>query len=222
MSKKRASGEEETTNGGYRESITSTTDEPLKKKSNAGRPKGVPKLDPAFSKKFGELLVCIQTVVDLLGDDATPSKIKIALKKQIGEFGDVGEGIHQFLLEESARNDASVAEKEHAFNDKLKEYKSANQYGVEEDKYISSIRKGDLARLEEHQKFLEVCGLAVVFYKELYVTDKSEKATNNKLIEEAMQEMKEDARKEVRNIGRFASIASQDAGDGVGDDGVDT
>ena len=219
MSKKRSSTEPE----GYWQEVKEKTEEeePGKKKSNAGRPKNPPKLDIQYKKKFEELMVAITTLKDTLGDGATDDILLKALKKKFPEgLAGQGEGILQFLQEDTDRNNNSLAEKEGSFQAKLTEYKTTGTYSTREDAYISSIRKADLVRLEEHSKFLEVCQEAIVFYKELFIAEKSEPALNNLLIKTALEEIKSESISKVRDTSKFASVQSQDMNDGFGDDDV--
>lgn len=191
-------------------------DEQVIKKHAGGRPKSaLPKLDMQYKKRFDEACGAVTTLQENLGNDATEGMLIVAIKKKFNKEGDSSgqeqaDGILKFLQEQVERNDASVAEKEGVFGAKLAEFKAGGSFDQQKDNYLASIRKANLAELEEHEQFLDVCVLGIKYYKELYLTEKSENAKRDGLIRTALQGMKDDAKERVRDVARFASAASQE------------
>lgn len=126
------------------------------------------------------------------------------------DFEEQGEPILKFLQTKRERNDESLKEKVEKFEASLETFKSECHFDKEEDSYLASIRKGDLAKLEEHEQFLDVCQLAVKYYKELYLASKTDEAVEDTFVLTTLAAIKEEKRSALQSTSRFASAASQE------------
>jgi hypothetical protein len=147
-----------------------------------------------------------------LSAEAAKEDKKDAIKELFDEsddFDEQGESILKFLVDKRDRNDESLKIKLTKFDSALDEFKDKCHFDKEEDNYLASIRKGDLEKLAEHEQFLEVCQLAVKYYKELFVTSHTEDAVEEAFVLATLNEIKEDKRKAVQDTRRFASAQSQ-------------
>lgn len=176
-------------------------------------------IDLQFKKKADQIKTTIATVQKLVSkgkikEEDAESEIKDAIKELFdGDFDDQGEGIMTFLAEKRERQDDSVREKNEKFTASLAAFKDECTLGKVQENFIASIRKADLAKLDEHERFFDVGQLALKYYREVYETEKTDEAKEDALVLSALQEIKDAARSRARDTSRFASAASQEMGD---------
>jgi len=190
---------------------------PQKKPSNnpIGRPKGEKKLDLQFKKKADQIKTTIATVQKLVSkgkikEEDAEDEIKDAIKELFeDDFDDQGEGIMNFLTEKRERQEDSVRDKNEKFTASLAAFKEECTLDKVQDNFIASIRKADLAKLGEHERFFDVGHLALNYYKEVYDTEKTDEAKDDAVILSALREIKDSKRKSVFDTSKFASADSQ-------------
>ena len=198
-------------------------DEGKKTKGNKplGRPKGPPKIDPQYKKKYDECVTALVTLEDTLGDLLSPEVQKKAIQKKFDKDGRVdmnesgADGILKFLDEDRDRMDQLIGEDHQKFDAKLNEYKKASTFTSKEDGYLSSLRNADMARLVEHEQFLEVCQLGIKYYKNLFASEKSVEAKRDQLIRASIREMKDEQNARMKDTNQYASAQSQAVDDAM-------
>ena len=196
-------------------------DQPVKRTSNnpIGRPKGEKKLDIQFKKKADQTKTTIATIKKLvvkgtIKEEDEVNEMKDAIKELFEEdFDDQGEGILEYLAEKRERQDDSVREKNDKFTASLNVFKTECSFDKEQDNFLASIRKANLDKLEEHERFLEIGQLALKYYRELFLTQKTDDAKEDALVLSSLKEIKEEKRNTVFDTNRFKSASSQDADD---------
>ena len=210
---------------GEKEEEGAVSEDENKKKHKGGRPKGPPRMDSHLKKKYEECTVAITTLDDSLGGLCTDEMKKKAIKKKFEIAGKVdliesgGEEILSFLTTDRKRKDDAIKEDHDTFDSKLQEYKKGCVFTAKEDNYLASLRTADLARLVEHEHFLEVCHHAIKHYKNICMFDKSDEAKKDQLIRTCIRELTDEENAHVKDTSRYASIQSQVAdGDDDGDD----
>ena len=185
-------------------------EEPEKKKSNAGRPKSLPKLDPKHQPKIDEIIVAIATLQENYDEPLTELQVMNAIKKKFMKDGKPdleaagGEGILKFLDDERDRIDKVVVENLAKFTEILAEYKKDCRFEVQEDSVLSSLRNADFTRLMEHERFIEVIQVAIKYYKYIYQSDQTVDAKRDRFIRTSIRELKVGVNKAARDLARVA------------------
>ena len=185
------------------------------KKHAGGRPKGPPRLDIAFNKKFNEICTGMDTLSKTLKTHCTTELLKDGIKNNFEsngtiELGMQGIGILQFLEEDERRNTATIKEKKESFDAKMGAYVAeCGKLSESEDNYIASIRKADLEKLEKHKKFIEVCQQGIAYYEECFSAMKSTKAVRDTLIRDSLNEIKDGEKEKMLDFKHYASAQSQ-------------
>ena len=185
------------------------------KKHAGGRPKGPPKLDLQYNKKFNDICTGMDTLSKTLKSHCTTELLKDGIKNNFEsngtiELGVQGFGILQFLEEEECRNTGTIKEKQVIFDTKMGGYVAeCGNLSESEDNYIASIRKADPEKLEKHKKFIDVCQQAITYYEECFSAVKSTKAVRDTLIRDALKEIRDGEKEKMLDFNRYASAQSQ-------------